>query len=173
MSDEYYGPFRVEVGGSVKNRLNCSALFVVLLVLGLSCVISAQVPYHSYTEDSPGNLVRTQDAYGPRLTVDKIGDLELRSPSDIHIDALDYVYIADTDNKRIVVLSPDLELQSIVGEGILQRPTGVFVDGQGRIYAADYGKSVVFQFSKDGELLQTFERPDSPLFGRSNLSPSK
>ncbi len=152
----------------MKNRLNWSALFVVFLVLSLSGVSSAQVPYYSYTEDSEGNLVRTQDAYLPRLTVDKIGDLELRAPSDIHIDTHDNVYIADTDNKRIVVLNSDLELQSLVGEGILQRPTGVFVDGQGLIYAADYGKSLVFQFSSDGELLQTFGRPDSPLFGRSN-----
>lgn len=152
----------------MKNRHRLVLTLVMSIILGAATISWGRVAYNSYTQDALGYIVRTQDAYIPRLTLDKIDGLELRSPSDIYIDRNDFLYIADTDNKRVVVLTSELRLDRIIGEGILQRPTGVFVDEQARIYVADYGKSLVFQFAPTGELVASFGRPVSPLFGKNS-----
>lgn len=147
---------------------------IILIVVGFSGMGWARVAFNSYTEDALGYIVRTQDAYVPRAVVEKVGHIELRSPSDIFIDQRDYLYIADTDQGRIVVLTADFQLETLVGEGILRRPTGVYVDEWGNIYVADYGLSLVFKFAPSGEMLQSFARPQSPLFGQNSpYRPSK
>jgi hypothetical protein len=51
---------------------------------------------------------------------------------------------------------------------LLQAPTGVFVDSHGSIFVADEGARLVYQFDALGKLVNKFERPDSPLYGKNN-----
>ncbi len=150
-------------------RFSQTALVLVILLAlsAFSPPAKARVAYNSYTQDALGYMVRTQDAYVPIGVLEKIDGIEFRSPSDIFIDSRDYIYIADRDQGRIVVLTDQLEVGEILGEGILQRPTGVHVDGRGFVYVADYGRSLVFKFNASGELLQTFSKPQVPLFGEN------
>ena len=70
---------------------------------------------------------------------------------------------------RIVVGNLEGELLGIIGEGILTNPRGVFVTEDGMIYVADRDAEMIFVFNREGEVLQTYGKPDSPLYGQ-NLS---
>ncbi|MEJ5224297.1 MAG: YIP1 family protein, partial [Anaerolineales bacterium] len=77
------------------------------------------------------------------------------------------LYIADTGNGRILRLDSDFAITADLGRGLLQAPTGVFVDAEGVIYVADAGKNAIVILDKDGQLIKEFGRPSEPLFGKN------
>jgi DNA-binding beta-propeller fold protein YncE len=143
-------------------------VLVVFLWTWPSSVVLAEAPSKTYTEDHNRQFVRTQDAYYPIGSIEKVGELEFSGPSDIYIDARDRIYVADTNNSRIVIIDEGGNLLRTIGEKVLKTPTGVFVDNQGSIYVADGGLGQVIKFGEDGEVTQTFDRPDSPLFAKKS-----
>ena len=79
-------------------------------------------------------------------TVDKvildIGDPGLNKPGDLFIDDKGLLYIADTDNNRIVKLNGEGKVAGIFGkeQGVeLDQPSGIFVDNLGDMFVADTG----------------------------------
>lgn len=152
-------------------NINGKVLLLVLAVflwLDSSSMVLAEAPYKTYTEDHNRQFVRTQDAYHPAGSIEKVGDLEFSGPSDIYIDARNHIYVADTNNHRIVVLDDEGQFIRVIGEEVLQTPVGVFVDHQGDVYAADSGRNQVVKFGTDHAVKQIFARPESPLFGKNN-----
>ena len=79
-------------------------VFVMMLLMVFPMVISAIVPYESYTYDIDGFSVPSPHAYVPDILVDSayIGelagglDVPLASPTDVEADADGNVYITDT-----------------------------------------------------------------------------
>jgi hypothetical protein len=65
------------------------------------------------------------------------------SPNGIAIDAAGVVYVADSDNIRIIKISPAGDVTALAGTGIgtnsafFSYPTGIAVDGTGNVYVAD------------------------------------
>lgn len=125
-------------------------LSLVLVILAVSEPFEtyAKLPYVTYTQNGYGQYVETQAAYTPYTTYNKItseiegiGDVSLSGPSDIKITDDGYMYIVDTKNARIVVATIDGKLDRIIGEDLLAKPTGVFVqegdDGYTYVYVAD------------------------------------
>ncbi|WP_308636201.1 YIP1 family protein [Paenibacillus silvisoli] len=142
------------------------AALIFAFVLGLSLLpafASAEATYKTYT----GDFERTPDAYEPAGLIDKAGDTEFLTPSDIYIDGKDTLYVADMDNGRIVVMTRDGKLLRTIGKDVLKKPSGVFVDEQGSIYVADNGLEQVLRFDAEGKVRQTFKRPEVPLYGKS------
>jgi tetratricopeptide (TPR) repeat protein len=135
------------------------------------------VPYKTFTEDSSHWLIQTQDAYIPVAVIDVLKDEKLKNPEDIFI-LEEKIYIADTGNKRILVVEDNLNLVTSLGSGILNQPTGVFVTKENEetfIFVADYGNKLVYKFDASGNMIQEFGRPqNSPLFGESeSFQPNK
>jgi len=76
---------------------------------------------------------------------------ELNSPSAVTVDASGNVYIADTDNQRVRMVTTDGNIATVAGTGYgayngdsgaaldvaLNQPYGLTVDGQGNVYVAD------------------------------------
>ena len=133
-----------------------------------SKVAHANVPYKTFTEGHKRNYILTQDSYMPIESIEALGDLAFSNPSDIYIDKEDTIYIADTDNNRVVLINPDQSLKTIIGEETLNKPTGVFVDDKGFIYIADGGNQAVYKFNQDGQVVQEFRKPKSPIFGKGS-----
>lgn len=134
-------------------------------------VSASQATSYTYTLNEKGHYVRTQDAYLPDKT---ITDLGLMEPSDIYIDGNDMLYIADTQNKRIVkynILAGKLEGSLAYEE--FTTPKGVFVTDKGDIYVADVGAKKVFRFDKDFNLIESFGRPEAPSFSDTPFEPAK
>lgn len=107
-----------------------------------------------------GNFAPTQTAY-QALAI--IADDHLVRPEDLFIDAESNLFVADSNLGHIAIFDQDRNFVRTVGNGILSSPTGVFVTEYIFVADTDY----VFVFSLDGDVLNQFGRPDSPLFGRT------
>jgi sugar lactone lactonase YvrE len=97
------------------------------------------------------------------------GHARLREPHGIAVAANGDVYVADTNNHRIVKLGRRLELLATWGtfgrgEGQLQLPRAVAVDGD-VVYVADWGTHRVQAFTTDGRFLRKWGRLRSDDLG--------
>lgn len=83
-------------------------------------------------------------------------------PHDVAVDKSKNLYISDTRNSRIVKISLSGRLISIIGksERTLSRPLGIDISKDGKIYVCDRGRSALFIFDSQGNLLRTIEMLD-------------
>jgi uncharacterized protein (TIGR03663 family) len=100
---------------------------------------------------------------------------DLNSARGIAIDRDGNVYIADSLNHRIVVISPQGEQLRVIGrlgngDGQLNEPSGVAVDDQGNVYVADTWNSRVAKFRADGTFVKSWGTSTMP-FGDSFTDP--
>lgn len=86
---------------------------------------------------------------------------ELNAPSQVAVDASGNIYIADTQNHRVRMVTTDGNINTIAGTGdaayngddgpavqiALSSPYGVALDGQGNVYVADTGNNRVRMLS--------------------------
>lgn len=129
------------------------------------------IPYETMTLGTNNRLVYTQTAYIPYGILNQ-EDLLLSSPKDMYYyDQL--LYVADTGNKRIVVLDEKGQLTSEIKNERFVEPTGIFVNEE-HIYIADRGAKAVFMLDETGNLQSVYERPKEILFGKNTpYVPSK
>ena len=154
-------------------------ILVILLVMSAMWLINtipvqAETAYKTFTEDGYGQYVETQTAYTVNETIIQFDDEVFLQAQDMKVDESGLIYVADTGNKRILVGNKNGSLERIIGDGILQKPTGIFISHDEKLYVADEVATKIFIFSKNGELLQEFERPESILFGeKATFVPEK
>ena len=174
--------------------------FAFLMVLALPA--GAAAPYQTYTYSINGTALYSPEAYTPAMSVDSaymgIGSDEIMekyysdaddktkearktiaNPSDIEVDDEMNVYIADTDNNRIVVLDRYYKVKFIIEnfvneQGVpdsLANPQGVFITkGEtGRIFVCDTNNNRIVTFDRDGNFLSVISRPESELFDDSSV----
>lgn len=122
-------------------------IFVILVLFTNICsssslIVKAENPFKTNTVNRFDEIVETQDAYEPLLKVKKIEKgseyTYLNDPSDMFIDKDDYIYIADTSNKRIIILNSSYEYVSEYQSDEFLKPMGLYVRND-YIYVADYG----------------------------------
>lgn len=136
-------------------------------------LVVANTAYKTFTEDGYGNYVETQSAYTVRDTIVKFDDETFKQASDLKMSEEGLLYVSDTGNQRILVGDTKGNLVQIIGEDVLQKPNGIYLS-EDKLYVADEVEAKVFVFSKDGELLDSFGKPDSILFGEtSSFVPEK
>lgn len=120
-------------------KLILTILFVFATLFSMVSIVEAKSAYKTYTLDRENHLIETNEAYEAVHMVRTLSDgSTLDSAKDMFIDEEDYLYIADTGNKRIVVMNPELEVLYSFGEDVLVKPLGIFVVDDD-IYVADYG----------------------------------
>ena len=120
--------------------------FVWMLLIGVFAAnlssVKAISAYKTYTLNRNGRLVETNEAYEAIYMIRTLSDgSQLSGAKDIFVDEDDYIYVADTGNKRIVVMNPELEVCYSFGSDLLVRPLGIAVRDN-RIYVADYGRAL-------------------------------
>lgn len=143
-------------------------LLTVLLLLSVCPGVLAGMPYKTFTLGVNDELVETQTAYEPVRSMIRFGDETLKNPQDMRMGPDGNLYIADTGNKRILVVSPQGELiQEIKDKKNFKTPSGVNVDAEGNIYVADESARAVLVYSPEGKLIRTWEKPTHPLFGEN------
>lgn len=89
--------------------------------------------------------LRSPVAFGIKGT----GKVEFHQPSAIAIDARGRVFVADTWNSRIQILSAEGEWLGEMTGGLFG-PRGVAVDEKGRVFVSDTGNGRVVRFSSGG-----------------------
>ncbi|MGQ9908960.1 MAG: YIP1 family protein [Candidatus Flexifilum sp.] len=139
-----------------------AALLLLLLALTIAPA-QAYAPYTTYTLGPGNRLYPSQDAYIPLAQI----DLPIAGADDLFLGPDGFLYIADTGNGRILKLDADFQVVAELGAEVLDAPTGVFVTGDGRIFAADSRSNTVVILAPDGALINQFGRPVEPLFGAS------
>jgi sugar lactone lactonase YvrE len=147
-----------------------------LLIVGFIPRIDAEtgVRYPTFTT-SDGRFVRTQTAYVPTVSLTSIKGIQIGEPTDIHITPNNVLYITAILNNQSRVIIYDLNDGSVreIGGDFLVNATGVFANDEGLIYVADRGNNIAYQLSSTGEILETYTRPNSPLFGGEDFQPRK
>ena len=168
-----------------KKLLILSLLLLNFIMLSLSLKVDAVSAYYTYTLDRNGELAETNEAYEAVEMIRKLSDgSSLSSAKDLFIDSEDYMYIADTGNKRIVILSPDYQVLHSFGDDRLIKPLGIHVVDD-LIYVADYGLGqvntdigtiYVYKFDKTKTdtleaitLEKEYSRPSSPILDAENF----
>jgi tripartite motif-containing protein 71 len=95
-------------------------------------------------------------------------DQALSAPKDVAVSSGE-VFVADTQNRRIVVLSADTgRFIRQFGSTVLRRPEGVAVEPNGDVWVADTDQDRLVEFSNGGVVLQTFGSS-----GRTNVKFNK
>ncbi|HIN24705.1 MAG TPA: hypothetical protein EYM73_10025, partial [Dehalococcoidia bacterium] len=90
---------------------------------------------------------------------------QLRAPRGVAVDAKGDVYVADVDNHRVfkyktqgqfvfqIGASQGGKPASGTGDGEFDAPSGVAVDGAGRLFVSDWGNHRILVFSQYGEFI--------------------
>ena len=150
------------------------AVWLLLIVLLVPCVAQAATPYRTFSLGTDDQLVETQTAYEPVRTMTRFGEETLNNPGDMRQGPDGNLYIADTGNKRIVVITKSGELVKIIGDRkTLNNPTGVYVDEALNVYVADEREGAVIVFSPEGEIIRKYEKPTHQLYTESRFRPNK
>src|SRR5699024_5327493 len=155
-------------------RISLILLSMTLLFVSTAQVVEANTAYRTFTEDGYGRYVETQTAYTVRNTIVKFDDELFSQAEDLKVGDDGLIYVADTGNGRILVGDRFGQLDRIIGEEELSRPTGIFLSHDDKVYVADQSNNKIYVYTLEGELLQEFGRPESILFGESaNFIPLK
>jgi len=83
-------------------------------------------------------------------------------PTDVAVDALGHLYVADGVNDRVVRFAPDGNLDAILygpKDTPLSRPIGVAIDRDGALWIADTGNHRLVARSADGRDYKTISIP--------------
>ncbi|TAH64586.1 MAG: tetratricopeptide repeat protein [Anaerolineaceae bacterium] len=152
-----------------KRSIICLLLVLICIHIPVLPALASQATSYTYTLDEDGYWTRTQDAYLPDKTITNLG---LAAPDDLYIDQNNMMYIADSQNRRIVKYSIDTGLVvGVLTNENLRSPRGVFVTDNGDIYVADPSAKMVFWFDKDFNLLQSIGRPKAPSYADTPYEP--
>lgn len=154
-------------------------LSLVMIASALTIGGSASSAYQTYTYSIGGTALYSPDAYTAVASYDytQIGlDLNLNNPRDMVTGKDEKVYIADTGNNRILVLSRYYEFQFQIDSFInengtpdeLSAPEGVFVT-EDAIWVCDTGKSRLVCFDLNGEFQKIIDEPESQLFSSTSI----
>ncbi|WP_195575956.1 YIP1 family protein [Paenibacillus sp. 1001270B_150601_E10] len=170
----------------MKKRWGRQRLIFIMMVLSMimaalfPSLASAEPPYTTFSKDGYNRTIPSQAAYYPFTVVgdniykkqmengaERLEYSPLKRPQDLFIDSKDDIYIADTDNNRIVHLNKDGDfVREITAEG-MKSPQGVFVTPKGVIYVADTGNKRILKLSSSGDQLAAYGRPESRFIDES------
>ena len=155
------------------------ALVCGLLLTAPFALASGELPYQPYNYDYRENIVFTPAAYAPDQSVSgvtlNIGAFS--NPQGMCVDGDGNIYIADTGNHRIVVLSPDMKsvidiIESFSNNGAadkFQMPTGVTVSSKKVLYVADSANRRIVALGNEkgsyGEVVKIISDPQSEILG--------
>lgn len=154
------------------------AATLLLCVFAPSALADLDLPYATYTYDYWGDIRFTPAAYVP---ISSVGGADLTfqgepvgafsAPQDICRSPGGALYLADTGNNRVVVLSEDMKAVENIIDGFLldgepqtfNAPTGVGVSLAGALYIADSQNHRIVALNPDGTLLKIVETPHSEV----------
>lgn len=150
-----------------------SLLFIIITIITFFTSIKANASpatSYTYTLNSKGRFVRTQDAYLPERTIVELG---LKDPQDMFFDKDDILYIADTGNSRIVKYNPFTdEVILIIENEEFSSPTGIFISDD-ILFIADKTARKVFVYDINGNYLRTIGAPTEVAFQGKTFDPAK
>lgn len=154
----------------------CLALVLLIATEGSVTAMADGLPYDTYNYDyrqyihyCPAAYVPEKAITGDSLTMDGESIGKFNNPQDFCIDAEGRVYIADTNNHRIVVLNSEMtEVERVIKtfknggkEDKFNQPYGVCVSEKGYLYVADSRNRRVVVLDDTDTVVQIIDNPQS------------
>ncbi|MDR1892140.1 MAG: hypothetical protein LBQ48_03920 [Oscillospiraceae bacterium] len=130
---------------------------------------SAAENERSYTYNQAGTPVYTPDTYNYKGAVDLTdGTLSAASPQDLFVAQTGELFIADTDNNRILIFDKDFQFERAVlritdenGQvSLLNKPEGIYVYPDGDLLISDTQNNRLVRCDREGNAKAIFGRPD-------------
>jgi len=137
----------------MKSTRNISCVFWPAILLAVLTIGAAPIPAENRIV---GAITRT---------IESSAKSPLVMPTDVAIDALGYVYVADGVNDRIVRFTPAGALDAALtgpNDSPLSRPIGVAVDRDGSLWIADTGNHRLVVRAAEGQAYRTIALPAAP-----------
>lgn len=161
-------------------RFLAAAAVLMMLTPSAHAVQEHSGAYETYNYSYEDNSeLASAAAYVPVRVVraENMGLAAFRTLSDLFVDAAhDEIYLADTDNHRIVKTNLDMtEARAFTeAEGVkFSSPQGVYV-ADDAVYVADTGNRRVVKMTREGKTLAVWGKPDSPQFSQGvDFKPQK
>lgn len=169
----------MSVKSKIFRKLICAALAVLSLALSVTAATSEtydEVPYKTYTYwqgYKNKKAVQIKSVYEHSKTINA-EDLKIDAGFSVTYfcfgeDGL--LYVLDAANSIILVLNSDYEISRVIGsfrdsfgtEISLSDAEGIFIDKNGKIYIADTKNNRIIISDKNGNIIRTVVKPDSPL----------
>ena len=160
----------------MKRKLINLLIIPMILMLTLSSsriAMATNLPYDTYNFDYWENVVFTPAAYVPDTKISglNLGIGAFVNPQDLYVADDGLVYIADTGNNRIVVLSSNMtevvkEIDTFDNDGTADKfntPTGICVTIDNYLYVADTANFRVVVLDTDGKLVKIISNPTSEV----------
>ena len=163
------------------NKRFTKTVLAVLMILGIMlqdiAAFATTVPYDTYNYDYWDDIVYTPAPFIPdtsysgsafKLDGESIGNF--KNPQDVYV-AEDAIYVADTDNKRVVRLTKDLKecteiLTSFEYNGSkidFDQPYGVYVSSRNWLYVAEKAQKCIWVFDEDRNVQMCIRDPKSEI----------
>ena len=171
----YLGLLAGEGGKTVYKRIVCLLAAAVFFMTGLKASAG-------YYYDRRGRSVAAPDTYvaGGLLDGNALGIGSFDAIGDLYVDGEEALYIADTGNDRVVVLSADDTVRRVVetvetdeGPVPLNAPEGVFYHN-GLLYICNTGGGEVLAVDADNRVVRRLGKPESAsLSEEAVFKPSK
>lgn len=149
---------------------------MVFCLLMNTCVVYASdhVPYDTYNYNYREYFVHTPAAYvpGPSVNAADFGIGSFKNPQDLCISPVDdLIYVADTDNNRIVVFNNNLTDIIRIIDGFdnngtkdsFKRPFGVAVSNSNEIYIADTENRRIVVLDQELNLIKIVDNPENEV----------
>lgn len=136
--------------------------------------------YESYTYNYWLDPVPSPHPYVPveELSGELLGVGDFDTPSDLFVAHNGFIYIADTNNNRIVWFDQSFnfinELQTFGDNDSFNAPQGVYVTEDNHIYVADTENRRIVQFDQHADYVRSFDRPVTDLISdTTSFRPTK
>jgi hypothetical protein len=119
--------------------------------------VSSQGASRLVVADTNNNRVQLWDPAGPSVVWTSTGpSVPFSKPKGVDVDS-GKVYVADTQNHRVVVLdATDGSVLDTFGADVLKSADGVVVEPDGEVWVSDSRANRLVQFSPTGAFLQNF-----------------
>lgn len=144
-------------------------ILVMLILCGLLLPRGAQavVGMDAFVADEDQNFIPLPAAYEVYDTIINLGEAGfMNHPEDLFIAPDDLIYVADTENNRVLKLDRSgrvLEVISSVQGLALNKPKGVYVHTDGSLWIADTGNLRIATLNADRSERKVYVKPDSAL----------
>lgn len=169
--------------------IGLSLLLTLMLPMSSLALVGNTELGQSYVYSPWGEALEAPAAYLAEELIDETTlGLDTRMvPNDLFVGPDDRLYIVDTDNNAIHIVDKDYKLvtsirtltgvtkplsEAVIGidgappdPAVLNKPQGVFVDDEGRIYIADTDNMRVICVDETGQVLREFDTPDFTVLG--------